>query len=881
MSRPNPDDLLKYAKIEEASESRGKLKIFLGYSAGVGKTYAMLETVKRLKKDGVDIVIGYVEPHKRAETEALLEGQEIIPRKSISYRGATLFETNVDALLERRPKVVVVDELAHTNVPGSRHTKRHQDVEELLAAGIDVFTTLNIQHLESLNDMVAKITGISMQETVPDTVLDNADEIEVVDLPIGDLLKRFKEGKIYVADQAAHAMQNFFSEANLTALRELTLRRAAKRVGSRKTTIQGRPIPGQRSAAEKLVVCVTSYSSSIELVRAAKLLAVGLDADWYAVYVETIGQKALSEIDSNRLTRTMRLAEELGGKPVTLSGRGIPEELVAFADKNEVTKILIGKPIKRRLRDILFGSVVDRLIRLSGDIDVHVVSRAAEKRNKKEEVPPPANIHAPSYALGFVLVAFATVLSAVVREVFDPTSLVMFYLLTVVVCAVFLGRGPSTFAAVLSVLAFDFFFVPPYFTFSTSDPQYWLTFVVLLVVGVVISSLAARIRHQAESVRFQAAYTAALYGLSRDLAIARDTRAVLSSLSQNVKESLGAHSAVFLIEQNEFKLIQSNSSATMADNEMAVAEWTAKNAEAAGWSTDTIPGAAGYYLPLKTARGVLGVLGVYLNSKSVRLPLDKKNLLEAFASQSALAVERIQLSEEAQRSRILEEREKLQSALFNSISHDLRTPLVSITGSLSGMLENLTMDVDSRKDLLENAYEEAVRLNRLVGNLLDMARLEANALRLAPSPCEIRDVIGAALKELELNLSDRKVTVTIEDGLPHIPMDFSLMMKVLVNLIDNAVKYAPFGLPIDIDARSKEGRIEIKVLDRGLGIPQGDLEPVFDKFYRVKRPQNIEGTGLGLSICKGIVEAHQGTIWAENRPGGGTIVTISLPLKTI
>ncbi len=875
-NRPNPEDLLEYIQKEEIS--KGKLKIFLGYSAGVGKTYAMLEATRRLQKDGVDIVLGYIETHKRVETEALLEGLEIIPRKSLSYRNTILYEMDLDEVLKRQPKIAVVDELAHTNAPGSRHTKRYQDVEELLSNGIDVYTTLNIQHLESLNDVLAKVTGIAMRETVPDTVLDEADEIEVVDLPIGELIKRLREGKVYVPEQAERALQSYFSEKNLGALRELTLRRAAKRVDNQIQSFLRGSI-GQRSAREKLIVCVSTYASSSELVRAAKLLASGLDAEWYAVYVDS-GQK-LSEEEEDRVTRTLQLAEELGAKSVTLTGRNIAEEIVNYARTHQITKILIGKPLRRHLSDVLYGSVVDQLIRSSGEIDVYVITRSTKRQEKIKSLRSQKRAIQGHYLQSVLLVVLTTLVSTLVKNFLAPTNLVMFYLLAVVVSAIRFGRGPSILTAVLSVAAFDFFFIPPFFTFTVYDTQYLLTFFVLFVVGLVISTLTARTKEQAESARAREAFTASLYNLNKDLAAAKDVQSVAESLSKHILETLEAKTIVFVKEENSLKSYGKNSDLGEEQNnhEKAVVEWVLKNGEVAGWSTDTLPGSSGYYLPFKTIHAIFGAIGIYFKTKSQTLPLDRKRLLDAFISQSAITIERILLLEEAQKTRLLEEREKLQSALFNSISHDLRTPLVSITGSLSSMLQGPPMTEDARKELLENAYEEAGRLNRLVGNLLDMARLEANALKLLPNLCEIRDVIGSALKELEERLEDRKVTVNIQEALPHIPMDFGLMMKVLVNLIDNAVKYAPFGLPVDIEAEENNGRIEIRVLDRGLGIPERDLEQVFDKFYRVKRPENFEGTGLGLSICKGIVEAHHGKIWAENRVGGGTIVTISLPVK--
>ncbi len=876
MVRPNPDDLLKIAKTEETYSSNGKLKIFLGYCAGVGKTYTMLEAARRLQRDGVDVAIGLIETHKRAETQALLEGLEILPRKKQPYRNTEIEEMDLDAVIARKPKIAIIDELAHTNAPGSRHTKRYQDIEELLSHGIDVYTTLNIQHLESLNDVVAKVTGVSMKETVPDRVFDEAREIEVVDLPIGELLKRLREGRIYFPEAAERAMQNFFTESNLTALRELALRRAAKRLDLQ---MQGFSRLGTSRAAvgEKLLVCVSSYASSAELVRAGRLLAAGLDAEWFVVTVETPGTK-LSAAEKDRLARTLKLAEELDATVAFLSGQSIAEELVNFARRRKVSKILVGKTAKRKVRDIFFGTLVDQLIRLSGEIDVYVINRTLRDQGPyKAPSDERPGLNLKGYLESLVFVAAASGLGVFTRSFLEPTNIAMYYLAAVVASAIFCGRGPSVFTAVISVLIFDFVFVPPYFTFAVTDTQYVLTFFVLFAVGLVISTLTARLKEQAEFSRAREIHTASLYGLSRDLASATDAETVYQSLLKHLEETMDAESAVFVKEGEALNLGKKSFHFPVSDHETAVADWVVRNGQPAGSQTDTLPGALGYYLPFKTSRAVYGALGVASRNKNYKMRIEDRRLLESFAGQTAVALERIMLTEEFQKTRFLEEREKLQSALFNSISHDLRTPLVSITGALSGMLENTAIDEASRKELLETAYEDAGRLNRLVGNLLDMARLEAAALKITPNPCEIRDVIGSAIKELENRLEDRKVTVTIEENLPHVPMDFGLMMKVLVNLIDNAIKYAPFGLPVDIEARQTKGQIEIRVLDRGLGIPEADLEQVFGKFYRVKRPQNFEGTGLGLSICRGIVEAHHGKIWAENRSGGGTIVTVSIP----
>lgn len=880
IDRPDPEALLRMALDHERAAGRGRLKIFLGYSAGVGKTYAMLESAQRLSRDGVDVVVAYVETHKRAETAALLRGLEILPRAALEHRGATFEEMDLDGVLRRAPKVALVDELAHTNVTGARHAKRYQDVQELLAAGIDVYTTLNIQHIESLNDVIAKVTGVAMRETVPDGVLDEADDIEVVDIPIGDLIKRLKEGRVYVPEAAERALAHFFSESNLTALRELTFRKAAKRVDTQmQKYLTGRSSGGPVPVGERLLVCVSHYPSSVELVRAGRLLAAGLDAEWIVVYVETPGKAALDPARQDQLTRTLRLAEELGARVMTLSGRNVADEVVDYASRHNVTKILIGKPLKRRLSDLVLGTIVDQLIRRSGGIDVYVINRSLKDAGV---TPPPSDPRSRSswwsYVLSMLYTGLATLLGLLTMRHFEPTNIVMFYLTAVVASAVGCGRGPSVFTAALSVIVFDYVFVPPRLTFAVSDVQYVFTFLTLFLVGLVISTLTVRLRERVESIRRRESYTSAMYSLSRGLAASARSEEVAACLIKNVRDALGASSVVLVSGEEGLRTAQRAPDFELDDHERAVADWVFRNGRPAGRYTETLPGAHGHHVPLKTAGGVYGTLGLAIKERDARLLPEQRQLLESFAGQAGAALERVLLAEEAHRTRLLEEREKLQSALLNSISHDLRTPLVSITGSLSGLMGNPAMDPEASRELLENAYEEAVRLNRLVGNLLDMARLEAQALRMTKSPCEVRDVIGSALEELKDRLGDRKVTVNLQEPLPLVPMDFSLMMKVLVNIIDNAVKYAPFGLPVDIDAAVKDDQLEIRVSDRGLGIPTEDLEHVFDKFYRVKRPQNFEGTGLGLSICKGILEAHRGTIRAEHRPGGGTVIRLRLPI---
>jgi two-component system sensor histidine kinase KdpD len=884
--RPNPDELLARVMAEEQQQNRGKLKIFLGYAAGVGKTYAMLDAARQRQAEGMDVVIGYVETHGRPETEALLAGLEVIPRQRIEYRGLILEELDVDAVLARRPQLVLVDELAHTNAPGSRHPKRYQDVLELLTAGSDVYTTLNIQHLESLNNVVAQITGVIVRETVPDSAIDAAAEIELVDIAPDELLQRLKEGKVYVPEQAARAIEKFFRKGNLTALRELTMRRAAERVDEQmRAYMQMHVIPGPWPAKERLLVCISLGTLSERLVRTARRLADELRTEWYALYVETPAHARLSPAQQDRVAHLLRLAEELGGKAVTIPGQAIVETILNFARTHNVTKVIIGKPLRPRWREWLRGLVTDQLLRASGPIDVYVISGEAET-GKAVEVRPRLP-HRPwrQYLQSIALVIAATLLGFPTRGFIQPTNLVMLYLAVVVIAAVYLGHGPAILASILGVLAFDFFFVSPFSTFAVSDTEYLVTFGGLLAVGLVISELAARMREQAKAAQRREAEMASLYALSRDLAGANNLEAILRAVILHVGETFGREVVVLLPEVKSNGRLEpyvQSPDMTLSENERAVAEWVYRNGQPAGPGTDTLPSAAARYLPLKTAKGIVGVLGVIPKEAQRVLTHEERRLLEAFADQAALAIERAQLAEQASQAQLLQAAEKLQTALLNSISHDLRTPLVSITGALTSLQEEgSALDEEARRNLIETARQEAERLNRLVGNLLDMTRIEAGTVKVTKEPCYVQDVIGAALEHLTDGLKGRPVTVKVSPALPLVPMDFVLIEQVLVNLLDNALRYSTAGTPIEVCARVAGDDLEIEVADRGIGIPPEDLERVFDKFYRVQRPHSVAGTGLGLTISKGFVEAHGGRIWARNRPGGGTIVTLALPMRQV
>ncbi len=887
IGRPDPDELLRRVKAEDKQRGRGHLKIFFGYAAGVGKTYAMLEAAHQRKAEGVDVVVGYVETHKRVETENMLAGLELIPPKAIAYRNVELPEMDIDRVLERKPQLVLVDELAHSNAPGSRHAKRYQDVEELLSVGINVYTTLNIQHLESLNDVVAQITGTKVRETIPDTVIDEVTDIELVDLPTDELLNRLKEGKVYVPEQAERAIEKFFRQGNLTALRELTMRRAAERVDNLMLDYMGkRLIPGPWPAGERLLVCISPGMMTERLIRTARRLADELQAEWYAIFVDTPQNSRLPAEQRDRVDRMLRLAEGLGAKAITIPGRSVPETITSYARNQNITKIIIGKARHIGIMEWLRGSIADQLIRQSGPIDVYFVNTETRGENpapvsRRDQSSLPEHAWR-QYLLGLVLVGGATGLCALIAPYISPTNLIVIYLLSTVIAAVFLGRGPAIMASILSVGAFDYFFVPPQMTMAVSDTEYILTFFGLLSVSLVISYLTTQVQDQAKAAQQREAQTAALYELGHDLTAAVGLEAVAKTIIEHIGSNFSREVVIFLPMDGELKVYQSSQGLVVADNELAVAVWTYQHGVQAGRGTDTLPDASMHYQPLKTTRGVIGVLGVKPINNSAYLNPDQRRILEAFTNQVALAIEGAQLVEQSRQNELLAATEKLQTALLNSISHDLRTPLVSITGALSSLEDaSPALDEEVKLSLLQTAREEAERLNRLVGNLLDITRLDSGAMQLHFEASDVQELIGSALEQAGNQLKDRQVNIEIPAGLPLVSLDFVLFSRVLVNILDNAIKYSPADKPIDIKAVINGQDLEISIADRGDGIPPEDLERIFDKFYRVQRPDNVSGTGLGLSICKGIIEAHGGHIKVVNRQGGGAVFTLTVPLDEV
>lgn len=884
--RPDPDELLARVEEEERKAARGKLTIFFGAAPGVGKTFAMLEAARNEVDQRRDVVAGVVETHGRYATGALLLGLELLPQREVEHRGVKLHELDLAAALKRKPALILIDELAHTNAPGSLHAKRWQDVEDLLDAGIDVLTTLNVQHLESLNDVVAQITGVVVRETVPDSVFDKADEVRLVDLPAEELLERLRDGKIYLLPQAESAKQHFFKEGNLIALRELALRRTAERVDAQMRGYKiAHGIEPTWHASERVLVCVSPSPHSARLVRAARRMATSLHAELVGLYVETASALRMTNADRDRLAENMRLVEQLGGEAVTVRGDDAASETVQYARKRNVTKIVLGKPTHPRWRDVVRRSFLDDVVRLSAEIDVYVISGAvgdALAVAKSDSAPSEKKEASSGYLASTGAVALSTLLGWLIFPRGELADIVMVFLLGVIIVASRSGYGPSIFTAVLSVFAFDFFFVPPYFSFAVSDLRHIVTFAVMFVVAFIISHLTKRIRDQADTARRREQRTASLYAISRELGHAGTREVLLEAAAKHVREVFSAKVAVLIpnaagvlepVFADEQTLTDGD------DKEIGVADWVWTHGRAAGASTDTLPSSRALFVPLGGARGRVGVLALFsADMKSLRGP-DERQLLETFTGVIGSAIERTVFADEARRARLRIETEQLRNALLSSVSHDLRTPLAVVTGAASTLLDpNGPSEANARHELLSTIHEEAERLNRLVRNLLDMTRLDAGALKMNKELQPLEEVVGSALNRMEDRLVGREVSTGLPDDLPLVPLDSVLIEQVLINLLENATKYTPPTTAITISATAREDSVEIVVADHGPGVPREDAERVFDKFFR-RRESEGGGVGLGLTICRGIVTAHGGKIWLDERAGGGAAFHFTLPIE--
>jgi two-component system, OmpR family, sensor histidine kinase KdpD len=886
--RPSPEALLEAARREEGRV--GKLRIFVGAAPGVGKTYEMLQQAHARKKDGYDVVIGAVEAHGRRETEALVTGLEVVPRRRIDYKGQSFEEMDLDGIIARRPQIVLVDELAHTNVEGSRHPKRYLDVEELMDRGIDVYTTINIQHIESLNDVVAQITHVRVRETVPDAVFDRADAVELVDLTPGDLIQRLKEGKVYVPKQAERALEHFFSPANLIALRELALRRTAERVDEQLLSeMQAHAIPGPWAAGERILVCISEDRRCAGLVRYAKRLADRLHGPWTVLYVEGRRATQLTEEERDRIADTLRLAEALGGEAVTLPAgdRGISEDVVRYAQANNVTQIVIGKSARSRWFEMLHGSVVHDLVRRSGNISVHVIAGDAVAG---EPVPKKAvraaerddTFNPRPYIAALVAVAFATGFGELIQNLIGVGNVDLIFLTAIVAVAVRLGLLPSLLASVASALAYNFFFLPPIYTLTITDPNNVVAFGLFTLVAIIVSSVAARGRTQAKAATERARVTESLYSFSRKLAGAGTLDDVLWATAYQTALLLKVRVMLLLPEHGSIAVRAGYPPEDILDEaDLAAARWAWENDHAAGRGSDTLPGAKRLFLPMHTGRGAVAVMGIDSDKPGPMLIPDQRRLLDALLDQGALAIERVRLVEEMDRVERVAETERLRSALLTSISHDLKTPLAAVLGAAGALRDIGTKLSDVEKaDLLATIIDESERLNRFIANLLDMTKLESGAVSPNVSLHDLGEIVGSALRRASRILSHHNVELELAPDLPMLEVDAVLFEQVLFNLLDNAAKYAPTETTICIQSWRTAGSVYLCVLDEGSGIPPNDLEHIFDKFYRAQKTDQVRaGTGLGLAISRGFVEAMHGTIAAANRTDrSGAAFTISLPI---
>ncbi len=879
--RPDPDQLLKQARADEST--KGKLKVFFGYAAGVGKTYAMLSEARRERDEGTDVVAGYIEPHARPETMELMEGLEALPPKIVVHRGIALQDFDLDAALARRPALVLVDELAHTNAPGMRHAKRWQDVRELLDEGIDVYTSLNVQHIESLSDVVASITGIVVNETVPDTLFDEAERIELIDLPPEELEERFREGKVYIPAQAETAMRNFFQRPKLVALREIALRRMAEQVNRSVQDLRlQRPGAAIWPTVETLLVCVGPSPSSATVIRKARRMAAAFHARWVALHVRQPGITLGAAVQES-LRRNLALAESLGAEVAAIQAEGndAAAAIVSYAGLRNVTKIVIGKNLSPfRPLQHLRGDLVDRLLHASGDIDVYVIPGETEQGAATRESPTRRGW---SGFFGSFLVMIGTVaLAAWLRGLgFALPNVIMALLLGVVACSLWFGSRAGIAASVVGVLGFNFFFTEPYFTFAISDTQYVITFFVMLLVALSLSTLTSRVKRQAVMARQQEWRTDALYRLSKVLSRTPGRLPIVTAARETLAGTLRADFAIFLEEGGRVLKVEKEALTSIDNREEAVVTWVLRNGQPAGQGTGTLSAADALYLPLKGSRDVLGVLSVRFHNPRDLAFRDLRNLIETFAAQIAVALEREELSKTSQEAMVKVEGERLRTSLLRSISHDLRTPLAGIAGSASVLLDRLhdRSGVEER-ELLEGIAEEAAWMTRTFDNLLSLTRLESERVDLRTEPEAVDDVVSWALQTAAKRTEGHEVRVSLPEDVLIVRMESGLIAQVLVNLLDNAAKYSPPGTTIDVSVRREDGRAAFEVADQGPGVPPAESERIFDKFYRLREhASRTRGTGLGLSICKAIVDAHGGSIAVHPHEGGGSRFVFTLPLE--
>lgn len=873
--RPSPDALLSLA----ASERRGRLKIFIGASPGVGKTYAMLSGAQRLCGEGKDVVIGIVETHGRSETAGLLQGLEVLPRRAITYRGHALMEFDLDAALVRKPGLIIVDELAHSNAPGSRHPKRYQDVEELLHAGINVWTALNIQHIESLSDVVATITGIKVRELVPDTIVENAADVMLVDITPDELIQRLKEGKVYLPDNARRAADNFLQLGNLTALRELALRRTAQRVDDQMVDyLRQNAIEGPWPTNDRILVCVGSDKTSDQTVRQAARMAASLNATWVAVHASrdteiTLDAEKQSKIDSN-----LELARRLGAEVSRLSAKDLPTEILRFAAQENITQIIIGRSSPGFLKRLARRSLSDEIMQQARGVSVHVLTDAIAPPRRLWRMPAEFNLN--KLTLAPVSVAFAVLFGIAANHFMRLPNLSMIFLAAVLFCAVTSGTTTAVAAAGLSFLAYNFFFIEPLYSFTIASPHELLALFIFLLVAVLTGGLAGRVREQSDAATSRVKLIETLFDLSRKLSTSIDMDDLVWVIATQAAATVKGEAIVLLDDQSQLSIkagMPPEDHLETAD--WAAARWAFSHGEISGWKSQTLPNAHFQFHPLKTPHGTVGVVGIRPSQPDI--PADIQRVLEALLDQFSIATERVNLSSEVAEARAVAETEKLRSVLLSSISHDLRTPLASIVGSVTTLrsLER-KMPKAARDDLLANIEEEANRLARFVSNLLDMTKIEGGTIQASTDHIDVGDVVAAAIRRARQTWPHRKISTAIDAEVSNVFGDAALLEQLVFNLLDNANKYSGPESVTTVLLKEKELGIVLSIEDQGQGIPPEDLERVFQKFYRVKGDDGrAPGTGLGLAICRGIINAMGGTIVAESpvSNGKGTRIMVNFP----
>jgi two-component system sensor histidine kinase KdpD len=876
--RPDPDRLLEHT----ATSYRGKLKIFFGACAGVGKTFAMLQEAQRQRAQGLDIVIGVVETHGRKETAALLNGLAVLPPKRVAHRGRLIQEFDLDAALARRPALILMDELAHSNAPGARHPKRWQDVEELLEAGIDVLTTVNVQHLESLNDVVSGVTGIQVRETVPDPFFDAADEIVLVDLPPDDLRQRLHEGKVYIGGQAERAIEHFFRKGNLIALRELALRRTADRVDDQMRAWRDR-LGDEKvwHTRDAILLCVGHGNGNEKLIRTAARLAAKLGSVWHAVYVETPALHRLPEQQRRAILAALHLAQELGAETATLSDPAEDKAILRYAREHNLGKILMGKRARRGWFNR--ESFADRLARRAPDLDLVIIatddapvtlpSRAGDARPFMERW----RVQVKGCLVAFALCAAITLIAMQWLMAFDAANLVMVYLLGVVVVALLYGRWPSAFATIINVISFDLFFIAPRGTLAVSDVQYLLTFGVMLTVGLVIGNLTAGVRYQARVARYREQRTRHLYEMSKALAAGRSETDIAATSETFIRSTFDARSQV-LLPDSTGKLIAATQTQSITSWDDAIARWSFDKGQPAGAGTDTLPGVPYQILPLKSAQKTHGLVVVEPANLRLLMVPEQQRLLETFTLLVASALERQALITSEQQARFASERESIRNSLLAALSHDLRTPLTILFGQAEILTLDLASEGSKHAPQASEIRQHVLNTTRLVNNLLDMARIQSGGFNLKKEWLTLEEVVGSALRTLEPGLGGRHIALDLPDPLMLVHVDGPLFERVLINLLENAVKYAGYRAEMGIRAMTGSSGLTLEVWDNGPGIADGQEQAIFAKFARGNKESAIPGVGLGLAICQAIVEVHGGTISAINRPEGGACFRVTLPL---